>query len=1162
MPGALLTVKAVDTLHSANAISDEYGHYSLQNLPAGKYQLTVTAPEFKEFIQRGITLLVNQAAQLNVRLELGAMAQTTEVNADVSPINFETATLKRSINPDVISELPLLMSGNIRSAASFVTLLPGVNTGSGSNPADARINGGLLNGDEVILDGVSMGEGLDGDTGMVASHADFTWSPDAISEVSLLASNYEPQYGNTTGGVVIAETKSGTKDWHGSAYEFIRNTVLNARQFGIPRELRPKDIESDFGGSIGGPVKIPWIFSAPHRTSYFFFNYEQYLGRGNIMTQVVSIPSMKERHGDFTDWLNPDGNLIPVYDPATTRPNPSFNPELPAGPENLEFLRNQFKGCDGKTLNVICPDRIRNSLAFKWFKFLPTPTFSGPLNNYVVPTPPSELGDRRTMDVRFDQYWGDKDRFSLTVHYRGWISPKYTTLPPPIAFESYLEESKGNADRLNWTHTFDPNRINQFAFSYLEQKYVSSPISKPYANELPVIPGTLSNEDPPVIRFEGWEFLGFNSNGWYRSTRPIYIANNLTTWISGKNIWKFGGEIRRSGMNDYGTGNTSGTFNFARRSTGLKEDLLSGNSIASFLLEEVDSASMDLLSQKDYYPRASEYNLHFGNIQRLMPKLTLSYGLRWDLSKPSVEKYDRLSFIDPNGPNPGAGNRPGRLAFAGDQWGSASYGKRYPEILYKRAFAPRLGLAYAFNSEVVLRAGYGIFFGQASYPGWSGGMGNLGFNNVFALSSSNNSYTPAMVLNEGFPPIPPDQIPPFLDPAFANGAGGGGVYGLDNYRPIDGNRLPYTQQWNLTLEKQFGKNLNLSAAYIGNKGTRLPSVLAPLNALHPKYLSMGSQLEDVFQSGDTELHGVPIPYPGWVEQMLERNCLPEVGQALMPFPQFCTPLFGLNENAGNSTYHSFQLKIEKRFSQGFYLLGSYTNAKTLTSSDAIQSWGATFTTLPFFSPWERHRAKGLALNDVPQILVVSLIYNLPFGPGKKFSSGNKVISRLAEGWQFSSILRATSGTPFSFSIWNWNTLRFFMANSIPGQIPGMIPWAQGKDNFDPQKPLLNLNTFEPAEKFNYYWGDGPKSSNLRGFGYHNQDIGLTKNTLLREGINLQIRAEFFNAWNWHEFTMPGGDYGWNSSPFVTDIGSPDFGKWKNGCVSPPRNIQFGIKLQF
>ena len=278
-----------------------------------------------------------------------------------------------------------------------------------------------------MIDGVTMQDAMN-QSGMTEAFTDHPISPETVGEISVLSSNYEPQYGSAAAGQITAITKSGTSSFHGDVYEFLRNTKLNARQFGVPNlpdsngseipgTARPKDIENDFGGTIGGPIKIPTLAWSGRKKSYFFVGYEIFHIRGGTTKPVINIPSLKERQGDFSDWE------FPVYDPDTTRPNPNFDAGAPVGPKNLPYLRDQFMGCDGKTPNVICPSdpRLQNSLAKQWFQFLPTPTFTGALNNYVVPEPvPSTVfANASLLDLRVDHYVGDKDHMAVTVHYHG-----------------------------------------------------------------------------------------------------------------------------------------------------------------------------------------------------------------------------------------------------------------------------------------------------------------------------------------------------------------------------------------------------------------------------------------------------------------------------------------------------------------------------------------------------------------------------------------------------------------------------------------------------------------------------------------------------------------------------------------------------------------------
>ncbi len=1145
IPGAKLTLRALSTNTTATTAAGADGLYSFPNLVAGGFELTVQAPGFKDFVQHGIVLRINEQARLDVALQVGQAFQTVTVSSNASPLNYENAQLAEGVTPEALRDLPLLLSGNIRSAAQFAVLMPGVNTGTGNGAYDARINGGQQSGDEATLDGVTMQDSMNSQSGMTEAYTDHPMSPDSISEISVLTSNYEPQYGSTTSGVIAAVTKSGSSEFHGVAYEFARNAALNARQFGVPD--RSPDIENDFGGTIGGPVKIPKLAWGGRKKTYFFASYEMFHIRGGASTPVISIPSAKERQGDFSDWVDSTGNRIPVYDPATTRANPAYNPAQAVGPTNLPYLRDQFTGCDGGQPNVICATdpRLANSLAKQWFQFLPTPTFSGPLNNYVVPVPvPNTVfADSSLLDTRVDHYLGEKDHFTATVHYHGSAGSSASRLPKPLATEQPYGVNYGFLDRASWDHTFAPTLLNNLNLGYNTENIIATCLDKPYADKVPQIAGVASHDLPPIISLGG--FLQFGCTGDAKEQRPEEVMNDLLTWVRGKHTLKFGGEIRKMGYNNTGPYDESGTFNFSEGETGLS-GIISGNSIASFLLGQVDSATAGFQTVTSQYPRGSQWSLYAGDTYKVTSKLSINYGIRWDVSTPATEKFDNLSFFDPVGTNPEAG-RPGRLAFAGTKWGSASFGSKHPENTWFKGVAPRLGVAYALSHKTVIRSGYGIFYANAYYPGWNGGVSQDGFAANPTFSSSLGGLQAAFLLDNGFPQNFPR--PPFIDASADNGSGS------INYRPFDANRLPYAQQWNLTVEHQFTSNFYVNASYVGNKGTRLLSQVAPLNALDPSLLSRGQQLFDAFTPGQAALDNVSAPYANWAG---ESQCTAYVAQALLPYPQYCSSLFGQNENAGGSTYHSFQVKAENRFSHGIWLLAAYTSSKLLTNTDNVQTeslaWSGAHGVI---SPFERRRNKGLSVDDVPQILSLALTYELPVGRGKRFLDHAGVLNKAVGGWQISTIARFTAGTPLFFRSGTCNIPSQFAEGCLPAILPGADPWAQSKGSFDPSKPLLNVSAFENPNSFNFYAGQGPRMSNLRGFGYHNEDLSLVKNTKLTERVGIQFRAEFFNAWNWHVYDCTSQCEG--TLAFDNDVASPSFGMW-NGQVSTPRNIQFGLKL--
>lgn len=1179
VPSAKVTLTAVASGAVARVTTGTDGFYSFPNLTPGTYNLTVSASGFSDYVQNDIPLALSQNARQDVHLRVGSAVQTVEVTANASPLNFENATHGGGIGPQTLKELPLLVSGNPRSAIAFAILEPGVSTGGQDNPFDARVNGGLQSGDEAQLDGVSMQEGFMSQNGMVSLYQDWPMTPDMVSEVKVLTSNYAPQYGSTTSGVLEAVTKSGSETYHGGVYEYHRNTWLNARPFDAlnhtgsngaetPGTARPKDIEHDIGGFIGGPARhVKGLWGSKLKT-YFYVNFEAFRIAGGVNRPIISIPTPAERQGDFRDWVDSKGNLIPIYDPATTVANPNFNASQPLSASNTPFTRQQFMGCDGKTPNVICPSdpRLANSLAPQWLKYLPSPNLPGAVKNYQLPQPVPDtiLSGTNYWLITSDQYYGTKHHFKESIWYQG-APPKFVSeLPQQLASESNSAPQYTNVDRFGWDYTISPAILNNFHFGYLDRNEGYGCVDTKYVSVLPQISGVALHDVPPQLNFgDGFATFGCNSgiNNLDITRRPTAITNDMLTWIKGKHQFKFGGEYRWiAGYVHNGT-NEAGTFGFSDGETGVPWQT-SGNSIASFLLEQVDNANATFRAIGADYPRQTAKTWYVGDTWRATPKLTVDYGIRWDTYSPFAEKWNRASWFDPLGPNPGAGGLPGRLAFAGNQWGPASLGRRFPEYIWHGGYAPRLGIAYALKQKDVIRAGYGIFYDQAFYPGWGGGISQDGFSTTPSFSAAPYAASPAFILSQGFPQT--FQRPPFINSSFDNGQG------APMYRPFEANRLPYAQQWNLTVEHQFTQNFYISAGYVANKGTRLPSRNTPLNVLNPSLLSMGSALNDTFQAGQTSLDGVPIPYAGWTQQM--QACPPTVAQALLPFPQYCGNIQGLDENGGSSTYHSLQVKAEKQMSHGMYLLGSYTWSKLLTTaSENTQADATTWSGVQgVISPFERQNNKALASDDVPQVLSLTWVTDLPFGPGQRFLNRGGIIDKLVGGWEMSHIFRASSGLPLYFRSGNCSVPGQFRQACIPGLIPGANPFAQSKGSFDPDKgPLFNVNAFQPYTLFNNtnpayqnYQGAGSRVTPLRGFGYHNWNLALIKNTRITERLNFQLRAEFFNVFNWHTFTSSGE---WGGLAFNNDVsnitGNNAFGTW-NGSVSRPRNIQVGARFEF
>src|SRR5438034_177498 len=414
---AELTLVSQATSFEAKATSNERGEYTFRNVTPGTYDLKVVKAGFQNYVQKGIVLTINQSGRADATLKVGTTSATVTVEGENTLINYDNGTVQGGIDPETVKDLPLIVSGKPRSSASFAVLLPGVSTGSSNEAFNARINGGLQSGDEALLDGATMQEGFMSQSGMVSIQQDFQMSPDMVQEVKVLTSDYAPEYGSSTSGQITMVSKGGTTQYHAAAFEYARNKALNANTWtnnfhGLPR---PPDNEHNFGANIGGPVKIPFLYHGTSKHhSFFYFDWESYHQAGGSNTPTISIPSVFERGGNFTDWG------LPIYMPG----NASTTCQTAAG----VGPGKQFPG------NII-PSACESAIAKAYMAQLPTPTNSNATSNYTAPKPvPDTLTSNSNVYMtRIDHNYGDKDHFYFFWWRQFTGYNRATLLPVSIA---------------------------------------------------------------------------------------------------------------------------------------------------------------------------------------------------------------------------------------------------------------------------------------------------------------------------------------------------------------------------------------------------------------------------------------------------------------------------------------------------------------------------------------------------------------------------------------------------------------------------------------------------------------------------------------------------------------------------------------------------------
>lgn len=1154
IPNASLKLTNVATKAVRSAKTDASGGYNITAVPPGTYDLSVSATGFKTTINKGIQLTISQAGTVNVQLPAGAAEQTITVQGGSSAINVTNAQLGGGIAPEILQDFPLIISGAPRSSATVALMLPGVSTGATGNAYNAQTNGGLVSGDEAVVDGATAMEGFMNQSGMVSLETDFGMSPDITSEPTILTANYPAQYGNTTSGQIIIQTRSGGSQFHGAVYDYLSNRALNARQFGLdPSLAKPQDTQNDYGANLGGP-----IFQGGLIKSYFYFSWEAFKEAGGVNSAKLTIPSMNDRTGDFS------GVSTQLYYPN----DPAKYGSDAGQPIAYQGKKNQ--------INPIYEDPV----AAAWMAKLPTPTSPGELNNYFIPKSGqgSLTNSENVYFGRVDFNFGNNDH----VYYSTWW--QYTgvnsesDLPVDISTAQPADPENANIERLNWEHNFSETMNNHATLGYLNRNEGYFALNG--KAQLPVVPGAADSSFLPTFTFDTYTQLGNNygpNANASETTRGTWAFNDVFTKVAGTHTitagfqWHLAGTTIRNGINQ------GGTFSFSNDTTGNQSCVNSscpGNAAASFYLGAVGSGSVDFYNVPAMYPRQDGWAVFGGDSWRFNPKLTLNYSVRWDYITPFREKYNNFSFFDPTGANPGAvtsdgSELSGRLAFAGSKFGAASFGAPYPEVPFKDAISPRVGFAYSVTPTTVIRAGYGIYFGQAFYPGWNAGLGEDGFNKhyTFSETTSGGLQTPALYLQSG---INPASVGPTEDisASFDNGQAPSVV------RSLDGNRRPYSSQWNVTVGKQFPSELAVTVSYVGTKGTHLPSALSPLNVLNPNNPAIAAigpdlnvSINDPNGPATFAKYGVSEPYVGWAGQM--TGCSPTIGQALLPYPQYCGSLQGINEGHANSIYNSFQAKVERRMRNGLYLLSSLTVAKMYTNGaySTQSSQGGTGSQNGSFSPFNSGREWALSPSNVPITWQISSVYNLPFGHNQRFLNTGGPLNVLIGGWQMSPLYRYEYGIPLSFSFNSSScptaeSAPYFRQSCVPGILPGQRTYVNARNNFNPAKgetQYLNPLAFESNFSTFGYTGYGKSVSTLYGPSYMDWDVAFSKNTRISERVNFKFTANFFNLFNNHYFVSQGNGPG---SAFNTDR-APDqgFGQW-NGTVSNPRNIQVAGRIEF
>jgi hypothetical protein len=1091
IPNVAVMVVNTETNVSTTVASDSTGNYTATLLPRGQYRMEVTAGGFKRFVREGIVLQVQQTARIDVQMTVGEVAESVSVTADTALLETESATLAKVVGNNIIVNMPF----NTRNVYSLVFLTPGVTGTVASSYGEMRysVNGARARTMDTMIDGVTAAHPtVNGFAGISVFP-----SVDAIEEFKLLGADYPAEFGRSLGSVLNIVFKSGTNNWHGSAYEFLRNSTLDANNFFDNRRGQKllSFRRSQFGGVLHGPVV---------KDKTFFMIAFEALRERSAASTIASVPTMIERTGDFSQTKAANGSTILIYDPFTTRANPA----------GAGFVRTPFTG------NRI-PAAMFDPVAQNVLKYYPQPNLTtiGPVNQSNFGSSNSKPLDMTQSDYRIDQIISPTQRFFARYSHR-LNNDKATIFFPAdinVAEGRINQEDHVRGAVADYTNTLSPSTVFSARLGFARTRYV-------YANQsLGFAPSSLGLPkyiDTAVDRltFPGFsvsDYRGLGGGDHRNNAFMSYTGLGNLTKIRGKHTMKAGSEVRLLRVNVF-EGRSASDYGFGRGMTQgpnpSQSSTTAGNGFASLLLGTGSSGTL----QANYKNAATQSFYIAGYFQddwRVTPKLSLSLGLRWDIDTPRTERYNRTNWFEPRAATPVSQvvqGLTGGLIFVGVNGA--------PRTQFKadtNNWAPRFGLSWQFAPKTVMRIGYAHVFGPSQQAA-AGTIGTMGFRVDNSWVASVDGITPNDLLRNPYP----RGVAPVV--GAANGV-------LTQF----GNRIeattqdiisPRTRQMNINLQREFPFATLLEVAYVGTRGYQLhrnDEGGLSLNQLDPKHMALGSRLNEQ----------VDNPFFGKFSGGVLAQARTSRAQLLRPYPQF-TEIIPIYSVGASSFYHSLQVSATKRLSKGFQAQLAYTWAKNLDDGLSHQD------------SYNIRADRALGDIDVSHRVVIAAVYDMPWGRGRHWGSDwSKAMDLLLGGWQVNGLSTFSAGTPIGFSASN-NAGIFNQAirannNGTTGKLTGPVQ-ARLSAYFD--KSVYS----QPAA---FTFGNmGPRSPDIRSDGIYNWDLSLFKNFRVVERVTVQLRAEALNAFNTPRFSGPN-----------TSVTSSSFGVITSQA-NAPRQIQFGLKL--
>ncbi|MEW5978779.1 MAG: TonB-dependent receptor [Acidobacteriota bacterium] len=1126
VPGATVMATNVDTGVEAKATSTSTGAYTIPYLPSGTYTLRVVATGFRTTQQQNVILRVGQVQTVNIAMELGAITEQVYVTAEAPALESGTAEVGRYINEHEYRNWPILVDDGQRQIQSFIfRSLPGTTGGE----FEGSINGGQQYSHEILIEGMPVGR-MDLSGG---NNSEMSPSAETISEFKLHTGAINAQYNGGQTAVANFNVKSGTNELHGSAFYYNQNEALRARNYAETSTgagKSPKRL-NNYGYAVGGPVYIPKVYDGRNKM-FWFTNFERTtLSELQISGFNTTLPTRDFKQGDFSRLLDPaftgnpkSGTVIgqdalgrnvvfgQLYNPRTTRLGPDGKPIRDPYPGNI-IPKSDWSNV---SKNIVETVGIADPAVDKMVR-----------NTGTIGTC-CPLFDLYTIAVKADYHINQANHIAgyYNHEYRNRINMDagnaYLPVPGlPTAFAGN-QYTPSRMVRLSLDTTITPTLLNRIAAGYnrFRNSYQSVFVDEDWAGKV-----GLRNTAPshfPVMNFGGNQWQGglteqIGSGAAGEGFNGSWIVQDDVTKVTGAHTFRFGYEYRKYFMNNRNK-NGSGGFNLSPLQTdlpGFSDE--TGHSFASFLLGAVNSGGRGV-STLYYGFRHPSHGFYALDDWKITPKLTLNLGLRWEVIRPFYELTDRLSMVDLNVPNPAAGNRKGAFVFDRQRFQDT-----YPWMI-----GPRMGVAYHVAPKVVIRAGYSL----TNMPPIRNNWGFDGFT---------TGYTGFIPINAGTSPTGFTDDPSYwLDNPFPNLQGslpnkdpGQQLYSGVSTTAPNSTRLPYVQNYNVTVQYQLPKEMVFEAAYIGNKGTRLRnSYWGQLNVLPASMFSLGDVLRDQVSN-----HPEYIPFSGF-------DTSQSVAQALRPYPQYT----GVTEEYpyyATSLYNSLQMTLTKHFSGSFGILAAYTWSKALTYDDNALHINWTRGTQDYFN---RGLERSTASYSIPHVFRITWLYEPPVGEGKVLDLG-KVGNAALGGWRFSAVQEYRSGSPIA--IWQSGlNIPAGFGDIRPDSVSAnrTLRGAPESLDFFNGTPYLNPAAWAPSPRtpdgVPLRVGTAPRyEPGLRGPHSSSETLRLTRTFPIAERIRFEIGFVASNLLNRHGREL-----------ISTDITSPDFGLMRiAGCCA--RSIQ-------